>query len=143
MAPARAFPAYCGAGTCRSTSSWTGEALRRAFCAFVRSLCAEFQALSELGDRLSDMEASFGEVQLWTSGASCLSCAPRRWLLQGLAPGEGHATVPAALSTASPPSALRSPRFRSKGHADVDACSSPWSGSRCSTKPHRRLRHAK
>jgi len=48
-----------------------------------RTLCAEYQALSELCDVLDGLGISgkasrefvTGRVQLWTSGASCLSCA--------------------------------------------------------------------
>lgn len=41
-----------------------------------RSLCAEFQALSELCDRLDDVgrRQVTGHVSLLTTGASCLSC---------------------------------------------------------------------
>lgn len=47
-----------------------------------RTLCAEYQALSELCDRIDSVGVTgepsrrfvTGQVRLWTSGASCLSC---------------------------------------------------------------------
>ncbi|CAK9046578.1 unnamed protein product [Durusdinium trenchii] len=45
-----------------------------------RSLCAEFQALAELGDVLGDVQVRVrwrgarGAVRVWVSSASCLSC---------------------------------------------------------------------
>jgi len=55
-----------------------------------RSLCAEFQALSHICDLLDDagvkqaeFESVSGDVLLWTSGSSCLSCVrTMRQLLQ-------------------------------------------------------------
>jgi len=105
-----AAPAAAGArlrGSVLKENSFMGEGTRAGRAGLLRgavlpisdlvdrTLCAEFQVLSDIGDLLDSAGAQgwpgrrsvTGRLQLWTSGASCLSCVGAMRQFLSLFPG--------------------------------------------------------